>query len=402
MDSISREITAFGPAALVLKAILGSLLGIALLIAFIAFRRWYRGLYFQRRHQRTLALRSHWDDIVSGRTPPQTWSLKRLDSEIIETILLDSIETAGPEELPKLLACLRASGLLDKRICEARTLRGLRQRTALVTLGRTRSPEAVPALAEALIAPAAETRIAAVRGLGRTGLANAALPLLDLLVAQQLRVPDHAVKNALLNCCRGSPGVLVSYLPQSKGPTRELLARVLAELATSEFGDELLVLATDRLPEVRASAARALGNAKPAFALPLLSGLAQDSEWFVRLRAVVALGSIEHPGRIRVLLRALCDPNRYVRQRAAWVLAQLQPNFEKILEQVVATRDRYALEAFVSELERSGTFEKVVRAFEERSGFESAAAILGEALAVGKQHAGSAPAGAEEVESMVP
>jgi HEAT repeat protein len=396
--SWTREL---GPAALVLKAIFGSLLGIALLVAFIIFRRWYRGVYFRHRNERTLALRTVWDDIVSGRIPPQTWRPKKLDSEVVETILLDCIETAKPEELPKLLGCLRASGLLDLRIYEARSARGLRRRGALVALGRTRAPEAIPALAEALQASTAENRIAAVRGLGRTGLSEAARPLLDALLDGELHVPEHTVKNALVNCCREHPWILIDRLPQAKGQTRELLARVLAEVATSEFGDELLVLATDRLPEVRASAARALGNAKPAFALSLLAGLAQDSEWFVRLRAVVALGSMQHPGRVRTLLRALCDPNRYVRQRSAWALAQMQPDFEDILEQVVATGDRYALEAFTSELERSGGFEKVALAIEQRSDARSAAAVLGDALALGRQRAARKFTTPRELEGVV-
>jgi HEAT repeat protein len=315
-----------------------------------------------------------------------------LDCEVVESILLDTIEIATPEELPKLLACLRVSGLLDMRIFEARARRGTSQRMALVALGRTRAPEAIPALAEALEADAAETRIAAVRGLGRTGLLDAAIPMLDLLVSNTLRAPEHAIKNALLNCCRPDPHLLVRYIPQSSGPARELLARVLGELATPDLGDELLVLATDRLPEVRASAARALGNAQPAFALSVLSVLAADPQWFVRLRAVVGLSNFAHPETVRPLLLALCDPNRHVRQRAAWALARREPELESIFDQVVGTRDRYALEAFVSELERSGGFEKVVQAIQDRSPAESAASILLKGLAVSRERAMSVAA----------
>jgi HEAT repeat protein len=88
--------------------------------------------------------------------------------------------------------------------------------------------------------------------------------------------------------------------------------------------------------------------------------LATDPEWFVRLRAVVALGQIENVGKIRILLRSLCDVNRHVRQRAAWALARMEPQLEQILEDVVATNDDYALQAFISELERSGAIEKII------------------------------------------
>jgi len=77
----------------------------------------------------------------------------------------------------------------------------------------------------------------------------------------------------------------------------------------------------------------------------------------------VALGQIENIGKISILLRSLCDANRHVRQRAAWALAQMEPQLDQILEDVVATKDDYALQAFVSELERSGAIEKLGTGF---------------------------------------
>src|SRR5258708_37255693 len=57
--------------------------------------------------------------------------------------------------------------------------------------------------------------------------------------------------------------------------------------------------------EVRASAARALAKVQPEISFPVLSTLAADAEWFVRLRAVIAMSSLDHTGKIHVLLRAL-------------------------------------------------------------------------------------------------
>src|SRR4030088_3212270 len=120
MGLVFSAIEKLGPAGLVVKAILGSLVGIFLLIGFIVLRRWYRARYFRRRSKRTFALRAQWDDIVSGTIPLRNWRLDPLDSEIVESILLDGIETATPEQLPGLLDCLRRSGLVDLRISEAR------------------------------------------------------------------------------------------------------------------------------------------------------------------------------------------------------------------------------------------------------------------------------------------
>jgi HEAT repeat protein len=387
MDSASRLAPELGFAGLIVKAILLSLAGIVALIAFIATRRWYRGRYFQGLSERTFVLRSQWNDILSGKIPAKTWRLRRLDCEIVESILLDSLELAAlPQELPPLLNCLRSSGLLDMRIHQARAETGWKRRAALVALGRTRAPEAIPALAEALDAPEEETRVAAVRALGLTELPRAAIPILDCLLLGTRPIPEHAVKNALVSCCHNSPGILLRYLKQSAGRPREVLARVLAELATPELGEDLILLATDNDPEVRASAARAMGNSQPAFALPVLSVMVGDQEWFVRLRAVVALASINHNGRIRPLLRALCDSNRYVRQRAAWALAQMGSNLDHILAQVVETQDNYALQAFISELERSGAIENLVEALEKRHEQNTARNILLQTLNVTRQN----------------
>jgi HEAT repeat protein len=380
MGSVFEGIENLGAAGLVLEAILVSLLGILLLVGFIVLRRWYRTRYFHKRNLRTVALRSQWNDILSGKISAEDWRFNPLDCDIVESILLDSIEMSPPDELSPLLDCLRVSGLLDMRIYEARTSRGWKQRTALLALGRTRAMEAIPALAAGLDSHLRETRIAAVRGLGRTARMEAAIPILDWIVTGRFDVPERSLKNALISCCRSSPDVLVNYVERAQGPVRELLARVLGELASPELGEELLVLASDVLPEVRASAARALGNTNASYTLPALHSLATDPEWFVRLRAVVALGQIESIGKINILLRSLCDANRHVRQRAAWALARMEPQLDQILEDVVATKDDYALQAFVSELERSGAIEKIISGF-AGSGEHSAETALMEVVA---------------------
>jgi HEAT repeat protein len=363
MGSVFKRIEKLGSAGFVVEAILASLLGILLLVGFIVLRRWYRARYFHKRNQRTVALRSRWGDILSGKIPAKDWRFNLLDCDIVESILLDSIEMSAADKLPPLLDCLRVSGLLDMRIYEARRSRGLKQQTALLVLGRTRAVEAIPALATGLDSHLRETRIAAVRGLGRTARLEAAIPILDRIVTGHFDAPERSLKNALANCCRSYPDVLVNYLERTHGPVRELLARVLGELASPQLGEELLVLASDALPEVRASAARALGNTNTTYTLPALDSLAADAEWFVRLRAVVALGQIENIEKINILLRSLCDANRHVRQRAAWALARMGPQLDQILEDVIATKDDFALQSFVSELERSGAIEKLASGF---------------------------------------
>jgi HEAT repeat protein len=386
MDFTSR-LTELSFAQIMVRAILLSLAGIFLLIASIAFRRWYRGLYFQRLSERTFVLRSQWDDILTGKVPASSWRAKPLDCEIVESMVLDAIESSDSSLiLEQLLNCLRSSGLLDMRIHQARAVSGWKQRTALVALGRTHTPEAIAPLAEALDSPEDETRIAAVRGLGLIGLPQAAVPMLDYLLQGKREIPQHVLKNALVNCCRISPRILLGYLKEATGDRRGLLARVLGELATPQLGEDLILLAIDDDPEVRASAARALGNSQPSFALPVLTVMVSDKEWFVRLRAVVALASLHHDARIRPLLHALCDSNRYVRQRAAWALAQMGSNLDSILSQVVETQDNYALQAFISELERSGEVDHLIEALQNQHDRNAARDILLQTLSATRQN----------------
>src|SRR6202035_761784 len=148
---------------------------------------------------------------------------------------------------------------------------------------------------------------------------------------------------------------------RSQGESRELMARVAAEIATSAMADEMLILAADSRPEIRASAARGLAYAPLIMAIPSLADLARDEVWFVRLRATTALHRIRHPRAIPILLEAVRDPNRLVRIRAASALSQFEQDRVEILQSIVDSRDRYALHAMISALELSGGFQQTLR-----------------------------------------
>ena len=184
---------------------------------------------------------------------------------------------------------------------------------------------------------------------------EAAEPILERLGHGRLRrLPAHVLQSALYHCCRDRPSLLLHALHFTDDQLRPLLARVLAEVASAELGEDLVQIASDPLPEVRASAARAMAGARPRLALAGLQQLATDPEWFVRLRAVVALGMLQDARAIPVLLETLCDPNRFVRLRAAGALSRLEGHEEEILVRAIHTRDRYALQALVGEMQRSG------------------------------------------------
>ncbi len=377
MPSVSRLLDLMGPAGLIVQALLASLAAVVGLLAFILLRRGARRVYFWRRDRRVLEVRAEWDAIVSGTVPPRTWVLSPMSRDIVEGILLDRLEVAQSKEVDRLLECLRFSGLLDARIHEARTWRGWRRHKALLALGRMRVPEAIPALAEGLDDGEEECRIAATRGLGRLGLPRAAVPILQRLSTGKLQVPSSLLLDALINNCRATPALALTFLLKSVDAARPLLARVLGEIATADLDEDLLLLASDESSEVRASAARALACAKPGLAVSILTGLVDDEEWFVRLRAVVALGELEDPRAIPVLLHGLCDRNRQVRIRSACGLSRLKNYLEDIICLALKTQDAYAIQELVSELERSGgIFELVTALGDSRRRARAEAALL--------------------------
>src|ERR1700730_4116204 len=323
MESAFEKIWSMGPAAFVLKAIVAAAIADGLLLTFILLRRAYRKRYFRKRDARVFELRQQWQDIISGKIPYSAWRGNAFDRRIVETIALDGLEAGGAEGCARTLAFLRASGLIEKRIFEARHFTGWRRLRALVALGRTRAPEGIPDLSEALRDGDLEASLAALRGLARTASPQAAEEILVWVGEKGLVVPALPLQSALIQCCVEQPQLLLPYVQNAKGALREALGRVLGEVATPSLGMDLLQFVGDDLDEVRAAAARALSHTNSGVSFDVLVELAPAPTWFVRLRAIVSLGKLSGRRAIPPLLRGLTDSNRLVRFRAAEALVAI-------------------------------------------------------------------------------
>jgi HEAT repeat protein len=353
MASIFERLWKLGPAAFVVKAIIAAIVADGLLVAFILLRRTYRKRYFAMRDVRVFEWRQRWDDLISGTIPSEQWRKRPFDRAIIESMALDAFEVATPKEAARLLNFLRENGLIEKRIFEARRFAGWRRMRALVALGRTRAPEGIAALAEGLRDRNREVRLAALRGLGRMACPQAAEEILAWVGETGLSVPAMPLQSALIQCCGERPQLLVPYVRHTEGPLREVLGRVLGEVATPSVGMDLLQFVEDDLAELRSAAARGMSQAKSGLAFDVLNKLALDPVWFVRLRAMVSLGKLRDDRAISALIRGLTDSNRLVRLRAAEALVDLNTGFASIFLQVVETRDRYGLHAYLTALENA-------------------------------------------------
>jgi HEAT repeat protein len=344
----------FGPAAFVLKAIIAAVIADVVFLSFILLRRGYRRWYFAKRDARVIEIRKQWDALVRGDVPFEDWRHNPRDCQIVESMALEAFELAGSIESAKILKFLRASGLIAKCTFEARRYKGWRRREALVALGRTRAPEAIPVLTEGLRDCDPETRMAALRGLERIACPESAKGILNWLSEVGLTVPALPVQSALLQCCAEQPQLLIPHLWHSDAAVREVLARVLGEVATPAVADDLLQFVDDDLAELRAAAARALSQSQSHLAFGSLRQLAEDPVWFVRLRAIVSLGELRNQSAITILLRGLTDSKRLVRVRAAEALLKMDSDQVAIFESAVATKDRYGLDAYLTALDNAG------------------------------------------------
>src|SRR5713226_3903158 len=223
MESVFDKLWRLGPAPFVLKAIVVAIVADVLLLAFILLRRTRRKRYFAKRDARVFQFGQKWDALISGQIPFESWRKKPFDRRIVETIALDAFESAGPEESARLLKFLRASGLIEKRIYEARHHTGLR---------RLRAPEGILALAEALRDGSEEARLAALRGLGSMACPRAAEEILAWVSEAGLVVPALPLQSALIQCCVERPRLLLPHVKVARGSLREVLGRVLGEVAT--------------------------------------------------------------------------------------------------------------------------------------------------------------------------
>jgi len=340
-----------------LLAILG---GVVVLLFYIAGRRAIRHLRARRFDGLSFKVHKQWREIVRGNVPAEEWRRDAMQCEIVQAIVIQEISAATDKDRAGLQEFLRSSGLIDVCIRKVHEGHGWNRRRAMLALGAMRMPEAIAPLSEALDDWQLSTRMAAVQGLGQTGLAAAGEPILEMFMVGGLKVPRDPITNALVRCFMNHTDALLPYLRRSQGESRELLARIASEVATPAMADEMIVLAADARPEVRAAAAKALTVAPLDLAIPALGDLARDEVWFVRLRAISALHRIPHPRTIPILLEAVRDANRLVRTRAASALAKFEHETLEILQNVADTRDRYALHSMISALELNGGFERVM------------------------------------------
>jgi HEAT repeat protein len=221
-----------------------------------------------------------------------------------------------------------------------------------------RAAESFTLVVEALGGHSPKSTFEAIRVLGGIGTLEAGAAIIRYIQNGSDCRPGLA-EPALFNCYHGDPCQLARATLAADDVARPVLARVLAEVAIPGMPYDFAGLAADSNPDVRASAARILSASRPPGAVAGLRALAGDPIWFVRLRAIVALGALHEAGAIPTLIEGACDRHRLVRSRAASVLGAIDGEELRIIRLVETTHDRYALQALISDMERTGKLERM-------------------------------------------
>ncbi len=272
-----------------------AMLGVGMLLVFLMGRRVIHSFRIRRYDELAFKIHNQWREIVRGGVPMETWRKDPMQCEIVQSIVIQEIGAATGKDRAGLQEFLRASGLIDLCIEKVKEGHGWSRRRAILALGAMRVPEAIAPLSEVLDDWQLETRVAAVQALGRTGLAEAAEPIIEAFMVGGLKVPLDPVTNALLRCYLDRPAAILPFLRRSQGESRELLARVASELATAEMAD-------DRLIRMKAASTLARFEHRR---IEILQNIVDSSDRYA-LHAMIS--ALELGGGFEQTLKELSDP----------------------------------------------------------------------------------------------
>jgi HEAT repeat protein len=185
------------------------------------------------------------------------------------------------------------------------------------------SHEAIQALSAAAQDPSRRVRLAAVLALGRLKDPDGVPGLIRAAKHPVRSVPDLTLAAALAACAEDRPALLNDLLHSPESRLRIMATWALSEIADQTVLEPLLDVASDSDPEVRGKSARALARIHGRESVAALMRLARDPVWFVRVRALDALGDCgaERSGRPRARsaisrrLRASANPRDEGRHR---------------------------------------------------------------------------------------
>jgi len=245
---------------------------------------------------------------------------------------------------------------------------------ALAAIGE---PESLPALVKCVEAAVLAAPAAATLSLRHIKAALATFPLESVGALRDVLVHPHPrVRYLATDIVR----LMVEREAAAKDDAvlkREVFPLELADLFITE-------LAVDANPDVRARAAQVIARLDDRRSLPLLRGLLDDGQWFVRLCTTRALASPKYRGLAQPIAERLTDPNWRVREAATRTLLGFGTlGMDYLLDHFLNSHDLYSREQIAEELGRAGTIEAMARR-SGRAGYQPETRVIEHLQEVGK------------------
>jgi HEAT repeat protein len=233
---------------------------------------------------------------------------------------------------------------------------------ALRTLAREGHPRSRALLRWAVADPDRDVAGAAVRALGEIDDEWAAELLVEAL--RENRYP-RALAAAQLERRTPAPTSLFVPLLSDRDPAVRFWGATLMAGSPEVAGDELIALATDADPNVRAAATESLGARSDPGALAAVRPRLADEVWFVRVHACRALGQLGSPGDAPILASMLGDPWWWVRAAAKDALRSLGLSVAATLLPQLESDDAFVRNGAAEVLQDIGFLDSLARTGKE-------------------------------------
>ncbi|MDF2626765.1 MAG: lyase domain protein repeat-containing protein [Symbiobacteriaceae bacterium] len=284
--------------------------------------------------------------LVAEETDPVRFlrQLPRADYTYAEELLLEYAAKFGPEVRSRLAPVFDATGALQRNRRRTRSRKWWRRADGARRFGLMGDANVSRFLRPLLRDGNVEVRMAAGRSLLELGATDWIDDLVQTLADPNL-LSTLRIADVILGAGAQAVPSLVDFIsanPGARGVTTalEILGDMRAVAASPVIAGPLQ---TSSSADVRAAACRALGRLETPDAVELLVSALDDEAWEVRAQALRALGRIGDPTAAPAVFRLLAGENPWVIFNAATALAAMGPDVHLQLEE--AYRRRLATEA---------------------------------------------------------
>ena len=276
----------------------------------------------RERHEVEERLRDDALALVDG-DPIELPRLGQREAAIFARMLERYARQLAGEPRDNIARFFESGGHVDAQERLLRSRRVWRRAAAATTLGDMGSPNAIPALLDALDDPERNVRAAATRSLALLGASVAVAPIVEALANGRVQ---RAIGGwALMKLGDAALTSLRGLIRHDDADVRAVAVELLGLTGDASDTTELIARMRDPAAEVRAKTAHALGRLGANDAAVVLRDALGDRIFFVRAAAARALGQIGDRASAAALVHQAQTDRFESAQAAARALAELEP-----------------------------------------------------------------------------